>query len=1371
VEIQGPVVGSVVNNSVVGAAVESSTSFLVLGNIGGSLVNNGSIFATNALALDVSGASAVIFGGITNTGLIASTDNTAVLLESFASVDRIINNGSISGFIGIDGAEGITISNGIRNGENGSILGETTAIRLTDLDGDIHVSGGIINGGVIEGDIVGIHLETGGFSGGIRNRAHSVISGGLSGESLDPQVAIWIEQGDGFTTFEGGLTNQGLITAYSGGFVFQGDDFEGDIVNTGTIAITGLTNGGYAAVHVGDTLSSIFESGPTDAFAGSFTNTGTIDGGFGAGVVISADQIAGAGSFTLTSVQATSFGGEGEEFDGGEGEEGGEGGEEGPIILGDPIVSALDITTAELLNSGLIEGDQAGVIIDADTVDANFTNAGTGRILSAEGTALYLAGTEWNGNLSNAGLIEGGGIGALIASDRVFSGKSDSFSGNIDNSGTILGGETGMVVFTGSLTGNISNSGTIMAGYSLEPTSFASIKSLTNVGLLVEGDAYSSIDGQIVNSGLISGDNGVVIDTGLVSNEGSILNLTNSGFLVAFSNSGTIIGTSESGVGVEIDVGAWYGSIENSGTIRGGETGFLVNAGAVEGDFINDGTISGGGTETGLHIIASTYTGDIVNNNLITASGLALHTEIGNLTGSVVNAGTIIATANCVTAVLLEGGEGSSTYSGGFTNTGLIEASGNWTTAVTIDDVSISDGIVNDGGTIIGDTAIDASLAEEGPEDEPFQIINTGGGIIEGDILLGADEASLFIGRDGGVRGQISGSGGGLDPVYDDDITIEDGTQFIVGGVDGIGTFSVENGGTALLGTEEEGVDGEGFEGTEVSELHVHDGGRLYLDDDAMLDAEGVTLDGDSELVFYLTAEEEYHGAITTTGTIMIGEGARMSVALDAASFAGSEQTDFEYDGVINAGSIVGAFENGTVHGSPFFELEVDYGTVAPLSVDSLDAAAVANNVPDPDSNSVNLLLHRISFADLSCSTSSQNNEALGQMLEAAFQAGDLTADQLALYQALLNSTDGCAAADAYDDLSGTPFDFLAFQLDGPFKKMVGARIDSGRATGCIVAGSSGCFDRYAANTTAGSNVMTDAAPGEDPFAWLKTGVRAKGTDAIWARGVGSWGQTDGDTSVGAPGTRSNQRGGIIGADHVFSEDLLAGAAIQYTETRIKFPGHVDRVHVNSYEAGAYMSLGDTQGYVNANLSYIWHNFDTSRLVDGLPTAGRFDGDTISGYVEAGRIYEAGNFRIQPILALSLSTLKTEGYTEQGASLNRLVVQDSSFDCLKSVVGGRFAYPVEFDNGRRWVPEARISWSHELLDNSANFDARLFSFPDIAASYFTTKGAEADRNALILGTGVNAPVSDTIILYADYDATLSSDQTAQTASGGLRILW
>jgi hypothetical protein len=36
---------------------------------------------------------------------------------------------------------------------------------------------------------------------------------------------------------------------------------------------------------------------------------------------------------------------------------------------------------------------------------------------------------------------------------------------------------------------------------------------------------------------------------------------------------------------------------------------------------------------------------------------------------------------------------------------------------------------------------------------------------------------------------------------------------------------------------------------------------------------------------------------------------------------------------------------------------------------------------------------------------------------------------------------------------------------------------------------------------------------------------------------------------------------------------------------------------------------------------------------------------------------------------------------------------------------------------------------------------------------------------------MNAPINDKIIVYVDYDASLSSDQTSQTASAGLRVLW
>ena len=234
---------------------------------------------------------------------------------------------------------------------------------------------------------------------------------------------------------------------------------------------------------------------------------------------------------------------------------------------------------------------------------------------------------------------------------------------------------------------------------------------------------------------------------------------------------------------------------------------------------------------------------------------------------------------------------------------------------------------------------------------------------------------------------------------------------------------------------------------------------------------------------------------------------------------------------------------------------------------------------------------------------------------------------------------------------------------------------------------------------------------------------------------------------------------------------FLAGVAAQFTDTDINFPGRPDQVHVNSYEIGAYSSWGDTQAYLNTNVSYIKHAFDTSRTLFGDPTSGDFDGATLSACLEIGTIFESGDWRLQPIMALSLASLTTDGYTENGINPDRLVVQDSGFDSLKSVLGGRFAYPIELKSGRLLVPELRVSWNHELLDNSAQFNARLFSFAEDPASYFTVNGAEFDRDSVNLGAGVNAPVNDRTILYFDYDASLSSDQESQTVSGGLRILW
>jgi outer membrane autotransporter protein len=185
---------------------------------------------------------------------------------------------------------------------------------------------------------------------------------------------------------------------------------------------------------------------------------------------------------------------------------------------------------------------------------------------------------------------------------------------------------------------------------------------------------------------------------------------------------------------------------------------------------------------------------------------------------------------------------------------------------------------------------------------------------------------------------------------------------------------------------------------------------------------------------------------------------------------------------------------------------------------------------------------------------------------------------------------------------------------------------------GCNLAGGGSCLNRFAANETGATQVMTDATPGTDPFDWLRTGTRRVGETATWGRMVGVRGGTDSKAGVG--GMDFSLSGGIVGIDHVFDEDFLAGVAVQYTTDDLDFKGSVDDADIDSFEVGAYGSWGDTRLYLNTNVSYIWHDFNVRRIGAAGNSFGKYSGNTVSAYAEGGKIYESGDVRIQPILAV-----------------------------------------------------------------------------------------------------------------------------------------
>ncbi len=1206
-----------------------------------------------------------------------------------------------------------------------------------------NVDGNVTNDGTIgppeDSGEAGFFVGEGGITGSLTN--NGFIGGGGYSEYNGFLGALTIE-----TNVSGGVINRGEITSEYGNGIQLGlssseaewgtpASMTGSITNSGTISagengidaflgtMTGaLVNevGGMITGERGVEISSDFTN-----WSGGIYNSGTILGER-AGVQIGDDgysdddDVIFSGGFVNESTGTIS-------------------GDTGPAI----IIGGWEFSGG-LTNHGLITQDLpeyggegqylgVGVLVTANTFDGGITNTGT--IDGFAGPAIWITShtNQFNDGIANSGDIVSVETGILV--------ESYSFSGTVDNSGTIKGGSTGtgVAILANTFSGNFTNSGKITGGYA---------------GVVIDGSegVFSGEgDGPAVfnNSGTIAGGFAGLYFGGLSVNA----DVTNTG-------SGVIGGASSAGVIIASSV--WDGNITNNGKIQGGQVGLLaggdfiessisrvtdeftgsiansasglisgasvglyVTADSFDGNITNSGKIQGG--VTGAYISAATFEGAIINNGIISGGvsgdgflvpddpGLVIVT--GTHTGSIVNNGTLDAGSN---ALVLNIG----TLTGFVTNTGLIEATTLGMTAVQLD---------IDNGTVF---------------------TNTGGGTIIGDVIFGGKfSAYQFIGEAGGVEGNLIGEGS---EGNDDSIVVRAGTQYFVNhgsigvaSADNFSSFTINAGGIALMGASTFGSPGgNGYDLNNVGALNLNTGGHLYVDNQSTLNVGTFTQVAGSTLSFYLS---EPPVAVATAGThygqIRADSGVAtlsgtLQAVVDPLAFAGTGTMTFVYNDVISGvGPITTDFDTVQISGGSAF----------------LTLTRVI------DDNTVDLLLTRNAFTTPSCSA---NGNSLGQLLEILFQGGNLTPAQQALFNYLIQLPPD-QVCDVFEDAVGESLsDFAAIVVEtaGPWKSLVNDRLNGLGSVGCSLAGEGGCLNRFAANETGASQVMTDAT-GTDPFDWLQTGTRRIGETAAWGRLIGSWGGTS--SAPGTPGMDYELSGGIVGIDHVFTPIFLAGVAAQYTTDDIDFSKPADDADIDSFEIGAYASLGDTRLYLNANVSFIWHEFGIRRFLDSGTASGEYSGTTISAYVEGGKIFEADDWRIQPIVAASFAHLETDAYAETGSALTKLDVEGSTLTNFKSMIGARVALPIEIESGRKIVPEARAVWAHEYADDHSTMRAQVQGVPGT----ITVNGRKFARDSLVVGAGISAPLSDEASVVLDYDASINPDMVSHTLSAGFRLKW
>ncbi len=1117
-------------------------------------------------------------------------------------------------------------------------------------------------------------------------------------------------------------------------------------VSSGTI--TGSHDCAIARFVIGDVIND-GTIGPTeDGEAGFFVGKGGIDG-----QLLNRGTIMGGGY----------YGGEGyemyEEY-GGEGDEG-----EGPQ-------GALTITTnisGGVRNEGLISSESGSAIqlgslggcyynVLPAGMTGDITNAGTIESFYDDGfKALY-------GWMDGAFVNEAGGVvrgyrGIYVSSDF------GSWSGGISNNGTIDGQSSAIQIgdddtecvecvvlalnegpnpyFEGK--GDVVFSGGIYNG------SLGKYVGRTNAALNIHGQSFS---GGITNHGVITQ---ILPEEGYYENDGygvGILIGADS-FSGGITNSGRIDGLAGPAIWIRDDVYSFTGGIQNTGTIQSVAVAIDIDAYSFSGGLSNDGTIRGGNEHAAVYIHGDTFSDGMTNSGLIEGGLAGVVIDVESFYGDIINDGTVSGGVTTDGIIPVEDpgySITSTTHIGNITNNGTLDANSD---ALLLDIDNLSGSITNNGlieAHTFGTRAVNLDIGNGA------SFTNSNNALIRGDVLFGGKNASYqFNAVSGGVEGDLLGVDNFFDEVNDDTITVTGEHYFVSHGGEGAGyaenfaSFDVESGGVAIMGSTSVGSSGgEGYNLYNVDALNLYAGGHLYIDNQSTLNVGSFTQAGSSLLSFYLTEPPTAEGTpgvdfgqIVASGDVHLA--GTIQAVVDPLAFAGTGLTEYVYEDVIAGGSLTGDFVEDLVSGgSGFYTLRHE-----------LD-----------DDNTVDLYLTRNPFTSVSCS---DNGNRLAALLEQMFQGGNLTPEEQALLTFLLQLPEG-EICGAFDDVGGTrqaDLGSIVVETAGPWKSLVNDRVNGLGAVGCSLASTSGsCFNRFAANETGATQVMTDATPGQDPFDWLRTGTRRVGDTASWGRLVGVWGGTDSEPGVG--GMDFALTGGIVGVDHVFAEDILAGVAMQYTTDDLSFSGSADDADIDSFEVGAYASFGDTRLYLNMNASFIWHEFNVQRIINLGGAFAKYDGTTLSAYMELGKIFETEDMRIQPVLALSFADLDTDAYQETGFAFSKLNVDAAEFTTLKSMIGSRFAFPIDLESGRKMIPEARVVWTHEFADNQSSFLAALQSDP---GNKFLVEGREYARDSLVLGAGVTAPVSSDASLTFDYDASINPDITTHTLSAGVRVKW
>ena len=271
-----------------------------------------------------------------------------------------------------------------------------------------------------------------------------------------------------------------------------------------------------------------------------------------------------------------------------------------------------------------------------------------------------------------------------------------------------------------------------------------------------------------------------------------------------------------------------------------------------------------------------------------------------------------------------------------------------------------------------------------------------------------------------------------------------------------------------------------------------------------------------------------------------------------------------------------------------------------------------------------------------------------------------------------------------------------------------------------------------------------------------------------WALGTGMFSRS---TNLPNLQNYNNDAGGfLVGADYRWSENFVTGlyAGYDYSYAEYNDGGSTKG---NSVNFGTYASYAKDGYYADAVIGGGYTAFQTKRsiqfsTIDRTASADPNSGQFTAG-INLGKDFEVGKFTLGPIVGAQYTYAAIGSFTESGAESLDLSLGQQNANSLRSTLGGRIAYTWNLNQKITLIPEVRMFWQHEFLNNARNINASLDGGNGAAFDFET---GDPYRNSVFAGAGVTAQFGERWNASVFYNVNFGS-QTYQSnmVSAGLNF--